>query len=164
MIYKYYLGLGSNIEPRIQFLQKALEELNKIGKITKKSAIYETSPWGVQEQPNFLNAIIRFRSEQDPFDLLKSIKTIERKLGRRNQKEKWTAREIDIDILFSDKIFINKEFLTLPHQHFKDRNFVLIPMAELNDRYKPDNHNHNINHYRKNCFDNSNVQVSIKNW
>jgi 2-amino-4-hydroxy-6-hydroxymethyldihydropteridine diphosphokinase len=164
MIYKYYIGLGSNIEPRLQFLQKAFEELNKIGKTTRKSAIYETSPWGEYDQSNFLNAIIRFYSEQNPFDLLKSIKAIERKMGRNHQNKKWSEREIDLDILFADNIFINKDFLKLPHQHFKERNFVLIPMAELAVNYKPENHNHNINHYLNNCFDNSIVQLSIRNW
>ena len=100
MIFKYYLGLGSNIEPKLSFLQNAVSELDEIGKIVRKSRIYESIPWGNANQDKYLNAVIRFYSDLDPFNLLTSIKQIEQKIGRKYTEEKWGPREIDIDILF----------------------------------------------------------------
>ena len=84
MKFKYYLSLGSNIEPRVSFLQNAVGELGKIGKVVRKSAIYESIPWGNENQDNFLNAVVRFYSDLDPFSLLANIKHIEQKVGRKN--------------------------------------------------------------------------------
>jgi len=164
MKYKYYLSLGSNIEPKFNFLQKAVSELEIIGKVTKKSRIYESIPWGNPDQDKFLNAVIRFYSDLNPFNLLSNIKQIEIKIGRKLNKEKWGQREIDIDILFSDNIFINKERLKIPHQHFRNRNFVLVPMAELNSDYKPENNGMNIEYFLNNKTDQSLVRQTNINW
>ena len=164
MKYKYYLGLGSNIEPKFNFLQKAVSELEKIGKVTKKSRIYESIPWGNANQDKFLNAVIRFYSDLDPFNLLANIKQIEQKIGRKYIEEKWGPREIDIDILFSDNIFINKQKLKIPHKHFKNRNFVLVPMAELNSDYRPENNAMNIKYFLNNKTDQNLVRQTNINW
>jgi len=164
MKFKYYLGLGSNIEPRFGFLQNAVSELDKIGKVVRKSRIYESIPWGNATQDKFLNAVIRFYSDLDPFNLLASIKQIEQIIGRKYTEEKWGPREIDIDILFSDNIFIRKEFLKVPHEHFRNRNFVLVPMAELNSDYKPENNGMNIKYFLNNKTDHSIVRQTNINW
>jgi len=93
MKFKYYLGLGSNIEPRFSFLQNAVNELDKIGRVVRKSGIYESIPWGNANQDKFLNAVIRFYSDLDPFNLLANIKQIEQKIGRKYIEEKWGPRE-----------------------------------------------------------------------
>ena len=164
MKFKYYLGLGSNIEPKFKFLQNAVNELNNIGKVTKKSGIYETIAWGNANQDNFLNAVVRFHSDLNPFHLLSSIKEIEEAIGRKKNKEKWGSRKIDIDILFLDSIFIEKEYLKIPHKYFKTRNFVLRPMAELNSSYSPENNEMNIEYYLNNSTDKSHIDLSIEDW
>lgn len=164
MIYKYYLGLGSNIEPKYKYLSDAIIELNIIGQVKEKSAIYTSQPWGYSNQKNFINAVVRFYTNLNPFELLSSLKLIEEKIGRNKQKEIWGPREIDIDILFSDHISIKKNYLTIPHKHFKDRNFVLKPMAELNQNYIPDDYQQNIDFYLNNSNDQNSVNISIEDW
>lgn len=164
MEFKYFLGIGSNIEPRIEFLKNAIHELNKIGTVRKKSGIYETEAWGKKNLACFLNAVVRFHSDLSPFQLLLGIKKIEKMIGRTDQKEKWSAREIDIDILFSDNISINKEYLKIPHEYFDKRNFVLQPMRDLNKNYCPGNGFRDIEYYLINTNDQSEVKLSIKNW
>ena len=164
MMYKYYLGLGSNIEPRYNFLQNAICELNYIGEIKKKSGIYESLPWGNTDQNKFLNAVVRFYSELDPFNLLSKIKIIEQRIGRKHNREKWGPREIDIDILFSDNIFIRKDVLKIPHEQFKNRNFVLVPMAELNSNYRPEYNGMDIKYFLDNKTDQSVVRQTNISW
>lgn len=164
MIYKYFLGIGSNIEPRLEYINTALEELDHIGSIKKKSSIYESFPWGKKNQSDFLNATIRFHSSLNPFHLLSAIKNIEKRIGRIKRNQRWVKREIDIDILFADKISIQKNRLNIPHKYFKERNFVLAPMSEIAGDYKPENHDKNITYYMQHSEDKSNVKLSTFNW
>lgn len=164
MKYKYYLGLGSNIEPKIYFLGKAIDELKKIGEVTNKSAIYETKAWGNEQQNDFINSVIRFHTDLDPLQLLSNIKSAEKKIGRESETEKWGPRIIDIDILFADNINIDNDDLTIPHKYFSERNFVLIPMMELNHKYKPENNENDIAFYFNHSNDNNYVNLSIENW
>jgi 2-amino-4-hydroxy-6-hydroxymethyldihydropteridine diphosphokinase len=164
MKYKYYLGLGSNIEPKFEFLQKAITELNEVGNVTRRSAIYESKPWGFKQQDNFVNAVVRFHSELNPFHLLSVIKVIEKKNGRNNNSKNWGPREIDIDILFADNISISKDYLIIPHKYFRQRNFVLKPMAEINHNYRPEYNQNTIKYYFEHSTDKSFVNISIKNW
>ena len=98
MNYNYILSLGSNIEPRHEYLVKASTALNSIGNIIKKSSIYETEAWGNKNQPKYYNAIINFESLLPPRKLLQAIKEIENSIGRK-KTSKWGPREIDIDII-----------------------------------------------------------------
>jgi 2-amino-4-hydroxy-6-hydroxymethyldihydropteridine diphosphokinase len=164
MKFNYYLGLGSNIDPKFEYLQKSIIELNKIGKVIKKSGIYETIPWGGVKQNNFLNAVVRFCTDLNPFHLLLLIKDIEEKIGRKRDEVIWGPREIDIDILFVDNICIDKKYLTVPHKYFKQRNFILKPMAELDSDYKPENNEQSIKYYLDNSTDQNYVNKSIENW
>ena len=134
MIYKYYLSLGSNISPRMFYMKQALVELEKIGIIKEKSSVYESEPWGKKDQPCFLNAIISLHTLLKPFKLLYYIKEIEKYLGRKYY-ERWGPREIDIDIIFCENIYIKHQNLNIPHENFQQRKFVLMPMMELNRDY-----------------------------
>ncbi|MDI6860828.1 MAG: 2-amino-4-hydroxy-6-hydroxymethyldihydropteridine diphosphokinase [Caldisericia bacterium] len=126
-----FLSLGSNIEPKEFFLKKAIFYLREKIKIKKISSLYETEPWGYKEQDKFLNIVIQGESEEDPDNLIKFIKNVEKKVGR-SENFKWGPREIDIDvILYGDKI-IEKENLIVPHKFFEDRGFVVIPLFEIN--------------------------------
>ena len=77
MIYNYFLGLGSNVDPKIDNLKKACDQLSKSGRIIRKSALYETQAWGNKKQANFYNATVNYESLLLPQKLLKEIKNIE---------------------------------------------------------------------------------------
>lgn len=130
--HRVFLGLGSNIGDRSDFISGAVSEIkkNKAVKFVTSSSVYETEPWGVEKQNLFLNIVIEIYTSLTPNDLLKFIKETESKLGRLKRK-KWTEREIDIDILFYQDFTINKKGLKIPHPEIQNRNFVLIPMNEI---------------------------------
>jgi 2-amino-4-hydroxy-6-hydroxymethyldihydropteridine diphosphokinase len=126
-----YLLLGSNLGNRKEVLEKAVELLSeKVGIIIKQSKDYETAPWGVTNQPDFLNLAIEIQTNFKPLEVLEQIQSIENQLGR-IRKEKWGARLIDIDILFYGNEIIDKPNLKVPHPLMQERDFVLTPMAEI---------------------------------
>ena len=132
---KIYIQLGSNMGDRNSYIKESLLQIEKIiGTIIYESKTYESSPWGVTEQRNFLNKVISVKSDFSAKDLLKSLQKIENKLGRK-RTEKWGERTIDLDILFYNDEIINTKELTIPHPHIQDRKFVLIPFAEMNGKF-----------------------------
>jgi len=137
MIYNYYLGLGSNIEPRLNFLQSALKKLAPYGRIRQKSSIYNTRAWGNTQQDDFYNASIEFDSPLNPHDLLAAIKKIEQEIGRRESGH-WAPREIDIDILYCRNLTMREAELTIPHPLISERRFVLEPLTELEENLSID--------------------------
>ena len=127
------LGLGTNIEPREQYLRKALEEISQRGiKITKQSKIYQTPAWGGVANQNFLNMCIEVDCNLKAHKLLDIIQEIELDLGRVRLKH-WGNRTIDIDIIEYKGQKFNDERLTVPHKYLHDRNFVLAPLVEMYD-------------------------------
>ena len=131
----YHLILGSNLGNRSQQLASAKLMLSeKAGSVTGESKIYETQPWGFEDQPWFLNQVVALQSPLSPLDLLDVLKSIEKDLGR-EPGEKWHARHIDIDILLCGKMILNDVRLTIPHAHLQERNFVLIPLMDLVPRF-----------------------------
>ena len=129
-----FLGLGSNMGDRAANLRAAADLISKnIGKIAKKSHIYETQPWGNPDQDRFLNQVVMANTTLDPRDILDKISRIERELGRerRGDKEKWGPRTIDIDILFYGKRIIRDKGLEIPHPELHKRAFVLVPLMEI---------------------------------
>jgi 2-amino-4-hydroxy-6-hydroxymethyldihydropteridine diphosphokinase len=126
-----YLLLGSNLGNRKEILDKAIELINdKIGIITSQSKDYETKPWGVTDQPDFLNLAISIHTNLKPLEILEQTQSIENQLGR-VRKEKWGARLIDIDIMFYGDEIINEPNLKIPHPLMQERDFALIPLAEI---------------------------------
>ncbi|MEJ5226793.1 2-amino-4-hydroxy-6-hydroxymethyldihydropteridine diphosphokinase [Thermodesulfovibrio sp.] len=126
-----YLSLGSNLGDREKNLDTALSELKNEGiVILKKSSIYETAPWGYEKQPAFLNMAMEGLTLLEPYDLLKLIKEIENKMGRK-KTIKYGPRVIDIDIIFYNNIILNSEVLTIPHPLMHKRDFVLKPLCEI---------------------------------
>ena len=126
------LALGSNLGDRLKNLRDAVSCLNKFLRIKAKSFVYETEPWGVLDQPKFLNACILGEAEDnlEPLELLHRVKEIERELGR-EVNIRWGARKIDIDILFIDDLIINLENLKIPHENLHNRGFVLVPLCDI---------------------------------
>ncbi len=129
-----FLGVGSNMGDRAANLHAAINLIVKnIGKIAKKSHVYETAAWGNTEQEKFLNQVVMANTMLDPRDLLEKISKIERELGRerRREKEKWGPRIIDIDILFYGKRVVRDKGLEIPHPELHKRAFVLVPLLEI---------------------------------
>lgn len=126
-----YLQLGSNKGNRKNFLQEAMSYIEKmIGHVEKESGIYETSPWRVENQTNYLNQVILIRSPLSVSKILKKIIYIENIIGRVRTK-KWAPREIDIDILFFNQEIISTENLCIPHKFLHERLFVLVPLNDI---------------------------------
>ena len=128
-----YLSLGSNIGNRENNLKIALKELSSILRIKKTSSIYETEPLLYQKQDNFLNIVIEISYLEDAESLLKNIKDIEKKMGRK-ETFRFGPRIIDIDILFFNGQEINNEDLTIPHKEWRNRLFVIAPLYEVLDK------------------------------
>ena len=128
-----YLSLGSNIGNRENNLKLALKELSEILRIKKISSIYETEPLLYQKQENFLNIVVEVSYFDEAESLLKNIKDIEKKMGRK-ATFRFGPRIIDIDIIFFNGQEINGEILTVPHKEWKNRLFVIAPLYEVLDR------------------------------
>ena len=117
---------------RENYLRKTEELIeSSAGKISRRSSIYETSAWGNQDQPAFLNSVIKIETNLNPKNLLNKILSIEEQLGRKRTAEKWQQRTIDIDILFINDDVINLPELKVPHPFLHQRMFTLIPLAEI---------------------------------
>lgn len=126
-----YLGLGSNLGDRTANLAQARALIaERVGELSQTSSLYVTAAWGIEEQPSFLNQVIEVRTESSPEQVLESILAIERDMGR-ERKVKWGERLIDIDILFYEDWVLENEKLIIPHPFLQDRNFVLVPLAEI---------------------------------
>ncbi|MBD3328268.1 2-amino-4-hydroxy-6-hydroxymethyldihydropteridine diphosphokinase [Candidatus Peregrinibacteria bacterium] len=126
-----FLALGTNLGDRLANLRLACDFFEKAGLVTvDKSSVYETEPFGVTDQPWFLNQVIKGECAFSADELLSVSQKIEREVGR-YETYKWGPRVIDIDILlFGDEI-LESEKLTIPHVGLADRNFVLIPLSEI---------------------------------
>ena len=125
------LALGTNLEPREQYLKDALAKIEENNlKIILKSSVYETPAWGGVADQNFLNMCIEVETELDAYELLDTIQKIELELGR-VRKEHWGNRTIDIDIITFDDLVFNDDRLIVPHKYIHDRNFVLAPLVEM---------------------------------
>ncbi|WP_448912954.1 2-amino-4-hydroxy-6-hydroxymethyldihydropteridine diphosphokinase [Gemella sp.] len=125
------LALGTNIEPREQYLKDALAKIEENNlKIVLKSSIYETPAWGGVADQNFLNMCIEIETALDAYELLDTIQKIELELGR-VRKEHWGNRTIDIDIITFNDLIFNDDRLIVPHKYIHDRNFVLAPLVEM---------------------------------
>jgi 2-amino-4-hydroxy-6-hydroxymethyldihydropteridine diphosphokinase len=125
--------LGGNIGNREFTLKQAVEKINhEIGKVISQSNYYETEAWGVENQDKYLNQCICIETLLTSSQILKKSLEIELSLGRkRNHKETYEPRTIDIDMLFYNSDFIQTKELTIPHPRLQLRKFVLIPLNEI---------------------------------
>jgi 2-amino-4-hydroxy-6-hydroxymethyldihydropteridine diphosphokinase len=131
MVNTLYLLLGTNLGDRDVHMKTACLHIEKeIGTIKQVSALYETEPWGVTEQPAYWNQIVVVHTPQSPLESLKHIHAIEKLLGRQ-RRTRWEARPIDIDILYLNDAILDLPELSIPHPRIAERRFVLIPLAEI---------------------------------
>jgi len=129
------LALGSNAGDCAENLRAAVRELGKIARVAAASSIYKSKPAGFAEQPDFLNAAVKIKTDIPPLDLLRKIKDIEKRLGRM-PTFKNGPRIIDIDIIFYGSERIDAPELTIPHPRWQERDFVLLPLYEINNAIK----------------------------
>ncbi len=126
-----YLALGANLGDRGQNLAEAIGWLGQAIAITQVSPIYETAPWGVLDQPDFLNQVIAGSTDLTPFALLAATQGIEQAMGRQPHGPRYGPRLIDIDMLFYGALTFASYALTLPHPRLVERSFVLQPLADI---------------------------------
>ena len=132
-----YLSLGSNLGDSESNLGRAialLEENSRI-RVTALSSIYETDPVGVEDQPPFLNMAAEIETDLSPLELLNAVKDIEARMGRRPTR-RWGPRLIDLDLVLWPGRKMATSELTLPHEEFRNRAFVLRPLLELEPRMR----------------------------
>jgi 2-amino-4-hydroxy-6-hydroxymethyldihydropteridine diphosphokinase len=126
-----YLALGSNLGDRLANLKQAIASLTPQMEVKAKSAVYETPPWGYEDQPKFLNQVIKAKTYLEPEQLLKHLKRLEVALGRKESFPNG-PRLIDMDILFYDDLVLNTGSLIIPHPRLHERGFVLLPLMDIN--------------------------------
>lgn len=129
---RVYLSLGSNLGDRAANLSTALDALREtegisVGAVSHR---YATEPVGVTDQPEFLNLAAEIETDLAPLELLNAVNAIERALGRA-PSGRWGPRNIDIDIVLWGELTVESDVLTIPHREFRNRAFVLSPLAEL---------------------------------
>jgi len=128
-----YLGIGSNVGNRLKNIILAIKKINTLKgtRIIKVSKIIETRPiGGPQGQGKFLNAALKIKTNRSPLMLLKSLKIIEKELGRK-KTVRYGPRVIDLDILFYGNKIINRKELRVPHPKIFEREFVIKPLLEI---------------------------------
>ena len=128
------LALGTNLGDRPGNLRAAIAALPPVVTVLERSFVYETLPWGMTDQPSFLNMVIKGETGQKPQELLKNLKELETRLGRIPSIH-YGPRKIDIDILFYDDLVFDSPDLILPHPHMQERAFVLVPLSDLAPEY-----------------------------
>jgi len=128
---KAYLGLGSNLGPRARNLSAARRRLREKGaRILRHSTVIETEPWGVRDQPRFLNQVLEVEWDGTAHRLLRAAQAVERE-GGRVRTRRWGPRKIDVDILLFGDEHIADQDLRIPHPRIDERPFVLEGLREL---------------------------------
>ena len=126
-----YVALGSNLGDKEGNLRRALELLQQRGvEVVKTSTFICTEPYGVTDQPQFLNGACEVRTSLAPLELLHTLLDIEQEMGRVRLRH-WGKRNIDLDLLLYEDVVMNTPELKLPHPDMQNRDFVLLPLAEI---------------------------------
>jgi 2-amino-4-hydroxy-6-hydroxymethyldihydropteridine diphosphokinase len=131
-----FIGIGSNLDSPVRRVRQGINALRSLGVVAAVSSLYVTSPWGITEQPDFINAVVAIDTELSPRELLDALKRLEQELGRQ-ESERWGPRRIDFDILLYGEVEFDEGDLVIPHRRIYQRAFVLVPLAELLPKYEP---------------------------
>lgn len=128
-----YIGLGSNLEQPAEQVKRARITLSEHANIFEIacSSLYSSPPMGPQDQPNYVNAVMRAVTDLPAIDLLSTLQKIENDFGRVRDGERWGARILDLDLLLYADQKINLPDLTVPHIGLSNRSFVMYPLAEI---------------------------------
>jgi 2-amino-4-hydroxy-6-hydroxymethyldihydropteridine diphosphokinase len=126
------IALGSNLGNKSELIMHAIDAIRElIGDIEFISSFHESEPWGYDSENKFLNACLTCYTFLSPLQLLGKLKEIEQNMGRIKSKSGYEDRRIDLDIIFYNDEKINTSELIIPHPHFQDREFVMIPLLEI---------------------------------
>lgn len=157
-------SLGSNQGNKSNYLEKALEEIHlRIGKISKKSFVYETEPVGFKSNDSFLNACIEVQTILNPNEILAITQQIEIENGRSVKTlSGYTSRTLDIDIIFFNSLVLESETIQIPHPRYSERLFVLIPLCDIAPEWKDPTNTLTIKQLKDVCSDTSEMPKKIK--
>ena len=130
-----YIGIGSNLGDRKLNIENSVARINneKGIQVLRVSSLYESDPWGVEDQPRYLNGVLEVETLLPPEGLLQRLFSIEREFGRKREM-RWGPRIIDLDLLLFDELVMENAIpdgLVLPHPRMHERKFVLLPLLEL---------------------------------
>jgi 2-amino-4-hydroxy-6-hydroxymethyldihydropteridine diphosphokinase len=128
------IGLGSNLGDPAGNVERAIAALETLGSVTARSSFYRSAPWGVTDQPEFVNAAVLLETELSPRELLAGLKRLETDLGR-TESYRWGPRVVDLDILAYDALTVDEPDLIVPHPRLLERAFALAPLAEIDPAY-----------------------------
>jgi len=156
-----YLGFGSNIGDPGHLVTRAIKEVAGNPHIfyVSQSSLWSTEPLYDTNQPHFVNAVAKYHSDLDPYEILDYIQLIEtRFLRHRDPLRPKGPRTLDIDILFYGDHCIQTDKLTIPHPRFHERKFILFPMAEIDVNYRVPGTLMSVTDYIQRCPDKSNLE------
>jgi len=133
-----FIGLGSNLSNPVQQVVNAIQDISALEQCSLElaSSLYETPPMGPQDQPDYINAVVKISTSFKPYQLLDALQRIENQHGRSRDTGRWGARTLDLDILLYDDIVSHDPRLTLPHPGLASRAFVLYPLFEIDRQLK----------------------------
>lgn len=131
MMKTVYIALGSNLDNPLEQLKQAVSSLQKLGEDLVVSPFYGSKPLGPQDQPDYVNAVVEIRTDLPPCKLLDELQRIENEQGRVRLR-RWGERTLDLDILLYGDEQIETERLTVPHYDMHNREFVIVPLYDLN--------------------------------
>ncbi|UWX57336.1 2-amino-4-hydroxy-6-hydroxymethyldihydropteridine diphosphokinase [Chlorobaculum sp. MV4-Y] len=151
-----YIGIGSNVGDRLDYLQQAVERLAQLPgtRVSGASRVYMTEPFGDPDQERYFNAVIAVQTSLAPADLRTRCKAIEHELGRPDRYQRWSPRTIDLDILLYGDRCIESDLLVIPHAEMHHRKFVLVPLLDIANPVHP-HLRHSIAELLKSCDDHS---------
>jgi 2-amino-4-hydroxy-6-hydroxymethyldihydropteridine diphosphokinase len=159
---KVYLSLGSNRGGRKAHLKNAIDLISEwAGEVTVVSSLYETPPWKMEDETDFINQALLLETEMSSAQLIDTIILIESMMGRQRSANKYEPRKIDIDVLFFNDEIINTEELTVPHPLLQERKFVLVPMAEIAPEFIHPVLKKSITQLLNECEDKSEIQKLV---
>jgi len=126
-----FIGIGSNLGNKRENCERAISLIIDHGiHVINRSSMIETEPWGVKDQPEFINMAIEIKTNLSPEELLSTLKDIESEMGRK-EGIRWGPRIIDLDILFYNDVVMKTPELEIPHRGTYDREYVLRPLSEI---------------------------------
>lgn len=128
-----YIAIGSNLADPVAQAKQAMDALTRLprSEFIQASSLYSSTPMGPQNQPDYINAVVKIETALTPLELLDCTQAIEQEQGRVRKEERWGPRTLDLDILLYGDEVIESERLTVPHYGMKVREFVLYPLAEI---------------------------------
>lgn len=157
-MHRVFLIIGGNLGDRESLLSQSISQIESfVGSVVTKSDVYESDPWGFEYPIPFLNQVIEVETNLSALCLLDACQLIENNLGRKRYSEKYTARTVDIDVLFYDDCIYTLPPLIVPHRLLHERMFVLEPLSQIAPKFVHPLLGYTISELKSKCEDNTRV-------